>query len=93
MLLGKRYSKGCYWWKYIKGEQSICFLGNAVFVVKVPILEHNKPEVKGAKVYIKNLVVLYDWILNIFELKPSNDKDITELSALELYRVKMNYLM
>ena len=28
----------------------MCFFDNTVFVVEVPVLEHNRPEVKDAKV-------------------------------------------
>ena len=35
--------------KYIKMEQTLYFLENAVFAVEVPISEHNKQEVEKAK--------------------------------------------
>ena len=35
--------------KYLKVEKSVCFLENTVFVVEVPVSEHNQPEVKEAK--------------------------------------------
>ena len=36
--------------KYMQMDRSVCFLENAVFVVEVPVSEHNKPKVKEAKV-------------------------------------------
>ena len=36
--------------KYLQMEKNVCFLDNAVFVVEVLISEHNRPEVKKAKV-------------------------------------------
>ena len=42
----------------------MCFLENAVFVVEVLVVEHNRPEVKEAKV--KEIQNLEDYI--IFEL-------------------------
>ena len=35
--------------KYIKMEQTLYFLENAVFAVEVPVSEHNKQEVEKAK--------------------------------------------
>ena len=32
--------------KYMQMEHSVCFLVNAVFVMEVPVSEHNRPEVK-----------------------------------------------
>ena len=42
---------------------------------------------------MKNMVALYNIILNISYLKPSNDKDVTELSVLELYAVSIKHLI
>ena len=42
--------------KYLKMENSVCFLENAIFVVQVPVFEHDKPELKEAKMKeIQNL--------------------------------------
>ena len=41
--------------KYLQMEKNVCFLDNAVFVVEVLVSEHNRSEVKKAKVKeIKN---------------------------------------
>ena len=39
------------------------------------------------------MIALYNIILNIFEPKPFNDKDITDLSVLELYAVSIKPLI
>jgi len=41
---------------------------------------------------MKNMVALYDIVLNIFYVKPSNDEDITELSVLDSYAVTIKHL-
>ena len=35
--------------KYLKEEKSLCLVENAIFIVEVPVLEHNQPEGKEAK--------------------------------------------
>ena len=35
--------------KYLRIENSMCFLENAVYVVEVPVREHEKPEIIEAK--------------------------------------------
>ena len=41
---------------YLKTEQNVCFLENAIFTVEVPVSQHNMPEVKEAKLKeIQNL--------------------------------------
>ena len=42
--------------KYMEMERSVCFLENMIFTVEISVSEHNRPEVKDAKVKeIKNL--------------------------------------
>ena len=50
--------------KYMKMEQTLYFLENAVFAVEVPVSEHNKPEVEEAK--LKEIQNLEDY--ETFEL-------------------------
>ena len=42
---------------------------------------------------MKNTVALYNIILNVFEPKPFNDKDITDLSVLEFYGASNKHLI
>ena len=56
MKLQGKIAKDAIGSKYMKVEQVVCFLENGVFVVEVPVSEHNKPEVKEAKMKeIQNL--------------------------------------
>ena len=41
---------------------------------------------------MKNTVALSDRILNVLKPKPFNDKDITDLSVLELYVASIKHL-
>ena len=71
--------------KYMKMEQSVCFLDNAMYVVEVLVSEHNIVEVKEAKLKeIQNLKD-YDTFEQVEEVgqecKEKHDGQKTEFKA------------